>query len=248
MTRILGRVLEDLKRMTRRGAEGAADMPRGAARYVRSDLDEKLHADRHGAYEIRKAGEGLRTQEHPGVSPVDDIPSPPRPIETPFETVNLDPKYAGEDKPGNTVFPGFQVKYLTEDERRHYEIRVVDGKLYNAENEPYDTYDAKGYWGAIGTATFVMDQNGRLYSSLISEPGRFHHSSYLAGEPVAGARIIHVENGTLKRLWADDAGHYKPSRSMAVQVVRHLRNLGVSMDDVKILLRSKDNLFKQYKI
>lgn len=63
MTRVLGRVLEDLERLTRRGAEGAADMPRGATRFVERDVDVKVHADRLGGRGVEQAGEGLTAPE-----------------------------------------------------------------------------------------------------------------------------------------------------------------------------------------
>ncbi|BDT91478.1 hypothetical protein IFM12275_14540 [Nocardia sputorum] len=64
LTKVLGRIVEDLKRMTRRGAEGVADMPRGAARFVRHDVDVKVQADQLGGREVDKAGETLAAPEH----------------------------------------------------------------------------------------------------------------------------------------------------------------------------------------
>ena len=71
MTRVLGRVVEDLKRLTRRGAEGVADMPRGAARFAGHDVDVKVRADQLGGHEVDKAGETLTAPEHRRAATVD---------------------------------------------------------------------------------------------------------------------------------------------------------------------------------
>lgn len=63
ITRALVQIGQDLTRLTRRGAEGSADIDRDAARFVRGDVDEKLHTDRRGKHEIGQAGEGLRAPE-----------------------------------------------------------------------------------------------------------------------------------------------------------------------------------------
>lgn len=33
-----------------------------------------------------------------------------------------------------------------------------------------------------------MSENGKIYASMEHKPGKFHHSSFLAGQPVAAAR------------------------------------------------------------
>ncbi|WP_218581945.1 hypothetical protein, partial [Nocardia cyriacigeorgica] len=54
-----------------------------------------------------------------------------------------------------------------------------------------------------------MDNQGNLYASLHHAPGQFHHSSFLAGGPVAGAGELEVIDGVLQ-LVTDSSGHYRP--------------------------------------
>ncbi|MFE2961132.1 hypothetical protein [Nocardia tengchongensis] len=71
VTRVLGRIVEDLKYLTRRGAEGASDMPRGAARFAKHDVAVKVQADQLGGDEVGKAGGTLATLEHRPAAPID---------------------------------------------------------------------------------------------------------------------------------------------------------------------------------
>ncbi|WP_280445134.1 hypothetical protein [Nocardia brasiliensis] len=64
ITRALVGIVRDLTRLTGRGAERAADIERGTARFIRRDVDEKVHADHRGKREIERAGEGLQAPEH----------------------------------------------------------------------------------------------------------------------------------------------------------------------------------------
>ncbi len=51
---------------------------------------------------------------------------------------------------------------------------------------------------------------GKIYLSKNYEFGKFHHSSFLAGEKVAAAGEIYIERGVIKTI-TDGSGHYKPS-------------------------------------
>lgn len=135
-------------------------------------------------------------------------------------------QYRGEDTNGMGPWSLHPVKYYNKRERRRFLLSVNDGKLHDSDGRPYDTTD--GGPRADGHAIFVMDESGRIYSSRYSKVGEFHHSSFLAGEPVAAAGTILVKNGTLHEL-TDDSGHYKPGKSYTMQAVEHLRSLGVKI-------------------
>jgi hypothetical protein len=45
----------------------------------------------------------------------------------------------------------------------------------------------------------------------------FHHSSFLAGEPVASAGEIRAKNGVLE-LVSNASGHYEPPKGLLFQV------------------------------
>jgi hypothetical protein len=108
------------------------------------------------------------------------------------------------------------VKYLNEAERQAYRLFMRDGKLYDAQGNLFDTTNATNP-ESRGHAIFVMDQNGNIYASNNPAQGKFHHSSFFGGEPVAGAGEIRVENGVLKGL-SDRSGHYRPDWSLVQQM------------------------------
>ncbi|MFI6368569.1 hypothetical protein ACIBG0_38270 [Nocardia sp. NPDC050630] len=71
LVKIMHDLTHDLTRLTRRGAEGAADIDWGAARFVKGDVDEKLRADRRGGHEVEQAGVALTATERRQVSAPD---------------------------------------------------------------------------------------------------------------------------------------------------------------------------------
>ena len=83
-----------------------------------------------------------------------------------------------------------------------------------------------------------MDEYGNIYASKYQAPGEFHHSTLVAGGPVAGAGELHVEDGRLIRV-TDNSGHYTPTRQMTWRVASTLAEQGVSMDGVDFGLDAK---------
>ncbi len=146
--------------------------------------------------------------------------------------------YAGENLPDNDVWPGSQVKYLSEVERQAFEIRIHNGKLYRADGSPLDTSDASNVFLGAGSAIFVMDENGTFYASKQQKVGEFHHSSLLAGKPVAAAGEIGVITGELMLL-SDRSGHYRPSQEFTRQALGALAGAGVDLSNVNMLLTVK---------
>jgi len=57
-----------------------------------------------------------------------------------------------------------------------------------------------------------MDADGTFYASMEQAVGEFHHSSLVAGDPVAAAGELDVGQGVLEAL-SDKSGHYRPARS-----------------------------------
>ncbi|WP_331758056.1 hypothetical protein OG225_42045 (plasmid) [Nocardia sp. NBC_01377] len=145
-----------------------------------------------------------------------------------FNTTEMDSHYVGEEVPGNSIWPGSNVKYLTDEERAAYQLTVKDGKIYDANGNLFDTSSAATAHSGNGRAIFVMDENGNLYASTRHAVGEFHHSSFLGGKPVAGAGELQVVNGEL-RLITDQSGHYKPSQDYTRQVIDNLQGQGVQV-------------------
>jgi hypothetical protein len=145
----------------------------------------------------------------------------------------MNPRFVGENVPGNPIWGGNGVKYLTDTERGGYQLFVKDGKLYDAEGNLFDTSGAMTVHSGEGRAIFVMDENGNLYASNYQEVGVFHHSSLLAGEPVAGAGELQVSNGEIQII-SDKSGHYMPTHDYTMQTVNYLRSLGLNINDSQI--------------
>jgi hypothetical protein len=88
-------------------------------------------------------------------------------------------------------------------------LTVKDGKLYNAEGKLFDTSEVSTLWSGPNRAIYVMDQNGNFYASE-QIGGKIHHSSILAGKPVAGAGEIQVSKGELQYI-NRGSRHYEPA-------------------------------------
>ncbi len=152
--------------------------------------------------------------------------------ETPrLETIPLRRQFVGEDLPPrqNKVFPGRQVTYLNAQQRLAYRLYVnEEGLLLDAEGNLFDTAAGRSmHTPAGGRAIFVMDGYGNLYASNRHVAGKFQHSSFLAGQPVAGAGELKVTRGRLE-LVSNKSHHYMPPPKYITQTVRHMvRFLGV---------------------
>ncbi len=150
-----------------------------------------------------------------------------------FKTQPLLPQYVGENlRPGTWHGEPTSVRYLTAEERAQYLITVRDGKLYDARGKLFDTTAAKTlHRHGQSRAIFVMDPDGNIYASMHHSLGEFHHSSFLAGEPVAAAGEIVVEKGTLTTI-TRGSGHYRPSEELLDQALEVLKRNGVLTERV----------------
>lgn len=106
------------------------------------------------------------------------------------------------------------VKYLTEVERKEYEVFVQGDRIIDAKGNALDTkgsieIDINGKPNPSNKAIFVMSEKCNIYISKLNEIGKFHHSSFLSGEKVAAAGDIVIENGVIKQI-TNNSGHYKP--------------------------------------
>jgi hypothetical protein len=120
------------------------------------------------------------------------------------------------------------VKYLNHAERQDYKVTINNGLMYDASGKLFDTRNSScAFEDAGGQAIFVMDQDGHLYASNNKAKGKFHHSSFLAGQPVAAAGYIHVEDGVVKGV-SRESGHYKPTEANLNQMLWNLYDQGIS--------------------
>ncbi len=81
---------------------------------------------------------------------------------------------------------------------------------------------------------YVMDDAGNIYISNYHAGGKFHHSSFLAGGPVAAAGQISARNGVVKII-TRKSGHYRPKKVFFEQVIKELSKRGVNLENVKII-------------
>ena len=105
---------------------------------------------------------------------------------------------------------------------------TTEGALANAKDATKEMEKSREKW------IYVWDMHSRLYINR-KMPGRFHHSSFVAGGAVKAAGSIVVEDGVLKQLttWS---GHYRPKDSDVAMFLEWLRAKQVDMSDVELLL------------
>jgi hypothetical protein len=142
----------------------------------------------------------------------------------------MDRQFIGEET--GAVW-GTKVKYLSGDCRLKYQVKIKDGKFYDAEGNLFDTSKARSAFGGSGNAIFVMDESGNIYASAVHSIGKFHHSSFLSGKPVASAGEIIVEKGVVKEI-TRRSGHYKPTAEQLSQFLEKLNNDDIDLSSVNI--------------
>jgi hypothetical protein len=82
-----------------------------------------------------------------------------------------------------------------------------------------------------GRAIYVLDQHGNLYASLVQQVGRFHHSSFLGGKPVACAGEIEVRDGAFN-LINRKSGNYQPEEEQLSRIRSLLEEQGLDTSNI----------------
>ncbi|HEX3747539.1 MAG TPA: hypothetical protein VHW09_26565 [Bryobacteraceae bacterium] len=165
----------------------------------------------------------------------------------------LGAKFAGEDTklgwraedPSKTDLDTTTTKY-----ERTPEERAKSQAVPNAKGRLVDSAGTALH----GEQGFVMDpKTGQVHtfkSGVADLPGNkkqsTHHSTPLAGAPVAGAGHLVTEAGAVKEIH-DDSGHYRPSAEFTLQVVKQLEALGVSLKDETLLDGKGVEIVAEYK-
>ena len=140
----------------------------------------------------------------------------------------MDGRYAGENK--GVTFDG-KVKYLSHQERQAYKITVgADGRIYDAQGKPVDTRGSVTLGDqARDTAIYACDRNGDIFISKRHVKGQFQHSSLVAGEAVACAGELRIENGFLMSKPTRRSGHYKCTEAQHEEFLAHLISQGAKI-------------------
>jgi len=126
------------------------------------------------------------------------------------------------------------VEYVHPEDLYKYKLDIVNGVLVNRNNKKVTT--KRGLTRILkGKAIFVVDGEGDVYISEFFRPDYFHHSSFLAGRPVAMAGDIWIEKGRVVKM-SNQSGHYKPGKKMMEQFIEYLTESGVDLSETEILL------------
>lgn len=136
-------------------------------------------------------------------------------------------RYVGEASLMNSNRP---VRYLDSSERK---LRIFGLKNNIAQLGGENFKCEKSFCEKI----FVMSPFGEIY---IGDSGlnRFHHSSFLAGKPVAAAGNLKVKKSQI--IYLDNlSGHYRPEAEHTFQVIEQLLHIGFEIPDrIRIALLS----------
>ena len=177
----------------------------------------------------------------PPASPIPHAkPDPSSKKNSTYKTLPLRPKYLGEFRDG--------VIYLSPEEVAEHRVHFRGGLLYDARGEKINSgvlapsadlikipspQPPPERSAGLGFAIYVMDQEGQFYIHFKPEKGRVHHSSLLAGQPVACAGEILVFDGVLRAI-NNQSGHYQPPPAALRQAIHALRAIGVDLKKVSI--------------
>jgi hypothetical protein len=164
------------------------------------------------------------------------------------ETRNFGQQKQPGELPGGQAH-GFNTKYLKEEGREKFRLTIEKGELSQTSQvakpdqlplpvvkqrgekfrttgmDPVGSAFAENATVSYDTALFVMDPMGGLFAAP-QRMSRFHHSSLLAGGPVACAGLMKVEGGRLTTI-DNNSGHYKPEPENLLQVMDELSERGL---------------------
>ena len=129
------------------------------------------------------------------------------------------PQGQGQCPPYVTYYNGTQTATL--------KLSVKNNLIYNVNGQPFDTTyaDPTGITGRRA-AIFVVSGSGDLYASNQNKVFLFHHSTILAGDPVAAAGEVQASKGIISVI-TNCSGHYKPDKDVTkTQVTKILKDMG----------------------
>jgi hypothetical protein len=163
----------------------------------------------------------------------------------------------------SSLSPEEQEKYrgktAKEDTPNHTPIFFWNKQPHMTKPFSTETMKQASLSGQAGRAIFVMTQDGKIYaadqtaeeeeaeanyaplSALMQRPNlKFHHSSFLRGQPIAAAGELIFKDGLLCGV-TNSSGHYKPGVEHMVQVLQEFQQRGVDLSDVQVTIRKQDS-------
>lgn len=122
------------------------------------------------------------------------------------------------------------VQYCSPHQRYSFEVychrSTASTRLYFASSHALVETDELSKW------IFVMSRDGKLYVARKNK-GFFHHSSFLAGAPIAAAGKVFVTAGVLHAV-EPHSGHFKPRLASLSALCQMLEGHGVDMSNIHI--------------
>jgi hypothetical protein len=160
---------------------------------------------------------------------------------TSYETGALVDRFVGEDK-GLTLWSArlqtdirFNTVYLGTKARKKYSASLRNGLICGADGQLFDSSagDLRGLSNSTGRAMIAMDEYGNLYLANEQEVGRFHHSSFTAGGPLAFAGEAMIKNGVILSI-KNLSGHYLPRLELFAPLLERLHRGGVDISKISL--------------
>lgn len=144
----------------------------------------------------------------------------------PRKFLKLHADFIGEEEKSSK----YQAVYLNSEERKKYEIKFLDGKLFTKNGSRFNTGGMKN-----GVAYYVLSKDEIFYSSRRKERLIFEHSSYVAGGDVICAGHIRVKNGELLSVSDMSAQYVSHPHYNLNLVLEYLKKNGIKLKNVKIM-------------
>ena len=151
-----------------------------------------------------------------------------------FRSGQLWRTYRGEEVAG-TVFET-AVAYLDEAARERYRLHGRDGLLVDGTGAPLNPPPSEG---DPLRAVWVIDPAGNVYASFEQKKGLFHHSSLVAGGPVAAAGEMVIDQGRPIEI-TNVSGHYRPPPATLDVMKERLGEMGVDFGATRFAIFGVD--------
>ncbi len=131
------------------------------------------------------------------------------------------------------------VIYLNPQERKDFAVEFTHGRIYKNGN-PFSTLSVNSQKSNHSAIYAILPDEKMYIGPYIL--GKFHHSSFSAGQPVLGAgEIITNAEGEIKSI-SSKSGHFKPCAKQLLETLQYLEEQQVNLTDITLIENSIDSL------
>ena len=141
----------------------------------------------------------------------------------------------------------YMVHYCSFEERERFKVEVRDGILvWASKNPPHGAqqYDRVDSGGVSERWIFVIDNNGQFFINR-KVKGRFHHSSFVAGDSLRAAGRIVINDGEIVCV-GPNSGHYRTSKEQLEKALRAFFALPLNNISLNSVLLDADSMDHYY--